>query len=112
MALSELVHAWELLKKGAWGGILVGLVFGLWLQDFPFMSVLYSLRYGQGSLTMHPTSITYWVTDLSRPPFELQKHELNMVTLTLWIVAWCFFALLVFGKVGQHRHKAAQKRKN
>ena len=112
MALSELIHAWELLKKGAWGGILVGLVFGLWLQDFPFMSVLYSLSQHEGTVAIQSARVIYWVTDLDKPPFELQKHELNLVTLTLWIIAWCCFALLVFAKVGQRRDKAARKREN
>ena len=105
MALSELLHAWELLKKGAWGGIIVGLAFGLYMQDFPLMSVLYSLSHHEGSVQIQSARIIYWVTDLSQPPFELRRHELNLVTLILWAVLGCSIALLAFGKLG-HQDKA------
>ena len=81
MALSEFLHAWELLKKGGWGGILVGLGVGLFVQKFPVMPVLYGLSQWRGSVAVQGQRIVYEVPDVLTGPDKLKHYELDLVPL-------------------------------
>src|SRR5437016_875901 len=95
MALSELLHAWELLKKGGSGGILVGLGVGLWLEKFPAMPVLYGLSQWKWSVVaVQGQRITYQVPDVLTDPNKLQQHNLDL--LPLLICGLVFFGIGIY----------------
>jgi len=109
MSLSHLLHAWELLKHGVWSGSLLGLIIGLERQDFPLMSVLYSLSHREGEVTFQRDGIIYKVVEVSSFPYELRQHELYFLPLIVWMFSVSLVAMAVAGIISQQRAKTESR---
>lgn len=105
MNLSHLLHAWELLKHGGWGGSLLGLIIGLERQHFPLTSVLYSLSNREGDVTLQGDRIIYTVVEVSSFPYELRQHELYLVPLIVWVMALSLVAMFLAGMISPQHAK-------
>lgn len=105
MSLSHLLHAWDLLKHGGWGGSLLGLIIGLYRQHFPWMSVLYSLKYGEGDAAIQGDRIIYKVVEVSSFPYELRQQELYLWPLFFWIIGASLVAMFLAGIISQQHAK-------
>lgn len=105
MSLPHLLHAWELLKHGGWGGSLVGLIIGLERQHFPLMSVLYSLSHREGDFTIRSDKIIYQVVEVTKFPYELRQYELYFLPLIVWAFAISLVAMFLVDIISSQRAK-------
>src|SRR5437588_4742288 len=106
MSLSHLLQAWELLKHGGWTGSLLGLIIGLERQHVPWSSVLYSLSYREGGVTILGDRIIYQVVEVSSSPNELRQHELYSLPLIVWVIAVSLVGILLIDIISQQRAKS------